>query len=134
MSRRPPRSTLFPYTTLFRSYFGPNVIVHLRRRDQSCASSNACAEIADAQKGGLLLFLYPFRHAGQPSRQQIDGKAKVTGLQIDPFFFTRQQVEEQRPDADFSNDMRHVLIARAVVAAAASVREKNEAFRSTGNT
>src|SRR2546429_9574068 len=23
MIRRPPRSTLFPYTTLFRSYFGP---------------------------------------------------------------------------------------------------------------
>src|SRR5256885_3987256 len=24
MIRRPPRSTLFPYTTLFRSVFGPN--------------------------------------------------------------------------------------------------------------
>src|SRR3712207_7749471 len=31
MIRRPPRSTLFPYTTLFRSYrtsYGQNVLVH----------------------------------------------------------------------------------------------------------
>src|SRR2546430_8295029 len=27
MIRRPPRSTLFPYTTLFRSLFDPNVFV-----------------------------------------------------------------------------------------------------------
>src|SRR3712207_6858381 len=27
MIRRPPRSTLFPYTTLFRSTFGPSVVV-----------------------------------------------------------------------------------------------------------
>src|SRR5687768_18374040 len=31
MIRRPPRSTLFPYTTLFRSYDG------LRRRDETLA-------------------------------------------------------------------------------------------------
>src|SRR5688572_32221003 len=28
MIRRPPRSTLFPYTTLFRSWNGPKVIFH----------------------------------------------------------------------------------------------------------
>src|SRR3712207_7905923 len=31
MIRRPPRSTLFPYTTLFRSILGPDVLVHLQR-------------------------------------------------------------------------------------------------------
>src|SRR5688572_31182476 len=33
MLRRPPRSTLFPYTTLFRS--APNLRCYLRRRDSS---------------------------------------------------------------------------------------------------
>src|SRR5215213_11554597 len=32
MIRRPPRSTLFPYTTLFRSPFGPPVPRHLVAR------------------------------------------------------------------------------------------------------
>src|SRR2546426_7808604 len=36
MIRRPPRSTLFPYTTLFRSVYGPGadggvVLIHTRR-------------------------------------------------------------------------------------------------------
>src|SRR5437764_9320626 len=35
MIRRPPRSTLFPYTTLFRSY--PN---HQRRLQQGCTTRN----------------------------------------------------------------------------------------------
>src|SRR2546428_4987037 len=36
MIRRPPRSTLFPYTTLFRSLLGlvgPNLVPHLARDD-----------------------------------------------------------------------------------------------------
>src|SRR5256885_3374082 len=34
MIRRPPRSTLFPYTTLFRSDREPQPLVHGDRRDQ----------------------------------------------------------------------------------------------------
>src|ERR1039458_4535445 len=34
MGRRPPRSTLFPYTTLFRSHMRGNVQVHHRQREQ----------------------------------------------------------------------------------------------------
>src|SRR5438445_6411742 len=30
MIRRPPRSTLFPYTTLFRSLFGENIFAGMR--------------------------------------------------------------------------------------------------------
>src|SRR3712207_4484891 len=30
MIRRPPRSTLFPYTTLFRSFYGPKISVQAR--------------------------------------------------------------------------------------------------------
>src|SRR2546421_9649159 len=38
MIRRPPRSTLFPYTTLFRSFWADNfngIIPHLQQRDVS---------------------------------------------------------------------------------------------------
>src|SRR2546426_8034247 len=35
MIRRPPRSTLFPYTTLFRSTVADNVALGLRRRGLS---------------------------------------------------------------------------------------------------
>src|SRR3989442_11088820 len=35
MIRRPPRSTLFPYTTLFRSLQGRRLAVHAVRRDGS---------------------------------------------------------------------------------------------------
>src|SRR5256885_2906794 len=46
MIRRPPRSTLFPYTTLFRSYgrgsrCGSSALSRRCRRDRPCWASNA---------------------------------------------------------------------------------------------
>src|SRR5258708_24956001 len=41
MIRRPPRSTLFPYTTLFRSQFGKN---HLGDRDEFLPTMHAFDE------------------------------------------------------------------------------------------
>src|SRR5256885_10706358 len=38
MIRRPPRSTLFPYTTLFRSLYSPHRIAQKSRCDASQAS------------------------------------------------------------------------------------------------
>src|SRR2546426_2382374 len=40
MIRRPPRSTLFPYTTLFRSAFGAPCSPPMRRTWRPCAPSN----------------------------------------------------------------------------------------------
>src|SRR5258708_20918053 len=34
MIRRPPRSTLFPYTTLFRSHPGERIVGRVRRADE----------------------------------------------------------------------------------------------------
>src|SRR5699024_3518565 len=59
MLRRPPRSTLFPYTTLFRSHVEcgntfdvtPNKFYHCGRRCPHCYQSNPEKEIE-----GLLLF------------------------------------------------------------------------------
>src|SRR2546422_8765411 len=39
MIRRPPRSTLFPYTTLFRSLAGTDILV-VRRASSTIAASN----------------------------------------------------------------------------------------------
>src|SRR5260221_3370836 len=57
MIRRPPRSTLFPYTTLFRSQFGDfcsfsrtNVFEHKRYLDQSFVS---CGEGLNPQETKL---------------------------------------------------------------------------------
>src|SRR5687768_18365938 len=41
MIRRPPRSTLFPYTTLFRSWSNPN---HCGECDEVCPAGQACSE------------------------------------------------------------------------------------------
>src|SRR5438034_6400917 len=44
MIRRPPRSTLFPYTTLFRSRVGLNSSPSVRLRPTPCSSCpSACA-------------------------------------------------------------------------------------------
>src|SRR5438876_6790157 len=40
MIRRPPRSTLFPYTTLFRSMFAPNEFPSCAKRRSLRANSN----------------------------------------------------------------------------------------------
>src|SRR2546429_4562076 len=42
MIRRPPRSTLFPYTTLFRSH----VVERLAFADVACRLSDHCAQLA----------------------------------------------------------------------------------------
>src|SRR5256885_11632929 len=54
MIRRPPRSTLFPYTTLFRSDVGPNdefVGVHDVRDDSPGKIRAVAAESGDAAIG-----------------------------------------------------------------------------------
>src|SRR3712207_8621531 len=43
MIRRPPRSTLFPYTTLFRS-FGPRTMASVSRRSIVSASSTSLSD------------------------------------------------------------------------------------------
>src|SRR2546429_3676826 len=48
MIRRPPRSTLFPYTTLFRSIFSPSAGNHSIYRPQQ-VRSDPCARIAESR-------------------------------------------------------------------------------------
>src|SRR5260370_38262601 len=49
MIRRPPRSTLFPYTTLFRSRVGPNVTSELSDRLAHLALLGAHVHAVDVE-------------------------------------------------------------------------------------
>src|SRR2546422_11508448 len=54
MIRRPPRSTLFPYTTLFRSDLGgANAVGEQRRHDGSRATAHVDVEAATAVEAFL---------------------------------------------------------------------------------
>src|SRR3712207_7805173 len=53
MIRRPPRSTLFPYTTLFRSADYPKEYFHLLRLAEACFMLNEHAECLDAAERAL---------------------------------------------------------------------------------
>src|SRR3712207_8263066 len=62
MIRRPPRSTLFPYTTLFRSAVGGAARAVVRA---PCRSARASAREANAPAG---------RAVGTPARRQCPGR------------------------------------------------------------
>src|SRR5258705_5741087 len=52
MIRRPPRSTLFPYTTLFRSYTRARLTLSSRSRGCSCT---CCDRLATRRSTGTFL-------------------------------------------------------------------------------
>src|SRR3712207_7158045 len=83
MIRRPPRSTLFPYTTLFRSDLptAPTGIMRGRfnRADGQLYVCGLFGWAGDrTQPGGL----YRVRYTGQPLRMPIDLHAVKTGVVI----------------------------------------------------
>src|SRR3712207_8482067 len=59
MIRRPPRSTLFPYTTLFRSGRGSCIFLHVWRGPRS--STAGCTAMAEPALAELLRWLDPAR-------------------------------------------------------------------------
>ena len=50
MIRRPPRSTLFPYTTLFRSVISRDILINLLPLIRSCVGHNSCKGKSALQK------------------------------------------------------------------------------------
>src|SRR5258708_23948305 len=58
MIRRPPRSTLFPYTTLFRSA-GDNLRADLRQFDENDVAQRFLGVIGNAHLRGVALRLDP---------------------------------------------------------------------------
>src|SRR3712207_8950151 len=73
MIRRPPRSTLFPYTTLFRSQFGRGVLGNVSQRildqfarnlESEVLSSRETEEEPPSEEGG------PTEEAGRSARSE----------------------------------------------------------------
>src|SRR3712207_8170304 len=72
MLRRPPRSTLFPYTTLFRS------LLHRRlRRDQGAVAPFRQAGDSDVQLPGQGLERLVAQQAGDGGQLALRGEAPV---------------------------------------------------------
>src|SRR6266542_7003818 len=69
MIRRPPRSTLFPYTTLFRS--GDLGLQRLRRRREADHAQLGAAPGAAEPRGHGR---HPLRHALEPLRHELQGR------------------------------------------------------------
>src|SRR2546430_12302679 len=66
MIRRPPRSTLFPYTTLFRSFFTPEQVVELHRQwITNLFNGLAQAVLVCELEGGLAGFVSCASHGDQ---------------------------------------------------------------------
>src|SRR5258707_15547292 len=67
MIRRPPRSTLFPYTTLFRSYVGPDADPEIAKRVA------AFQTLKDDFRARRKLVSTLTREAGLPSPDRLTG-------------------------------------------------------------
>src|SRR3712207_5032607 len=93
MIRRPPRSTLFPYTTLFRSLLGAEAVVFLRaglgehvayQRKQAMQLASKMRFMA-AQFEALLrddLWRRSAAHANAMARRLADAVTRVPGVTI----------------------------------------------------
>src|SRR5258708_17302875 len=68
MIRRPPRSTLFPYTTLFRS---PNVVA---QRDRPQEAGSADAEMLPGGQGG--------RHDGDRKSTRLNSSHQIISYAV----------------------------------------------------
>src|SRR3712207_7838190 len=73
MIRRPPRSTLFPYTTLFRSYATPLLTTLGGRPQLVVYLSDVVAGLDPAT--GKKLWSVPFPAQGEPTRPSVDRKS-----------------------------------------------------------
>src|SRR5258707_9543826 len=91
MIRRPPRSTLFPYTTLFRSHRG--------------AISNACAGFArDGQCRGIVTRLAPPAFALTLRRRSEEHTSELQSRQ---YLVCRLLLEKKKKITTIDRSQRH---------------------------
>src|SRR5215813_6445646 len=114
MIRRPPRSTLFPYTTLFRSTFDQNLRQPIRRIDHHVVAGSGRLEGAPRLVGLALcerlvegrlrilwgadigLLRYLLSRAGEPDRLQRHAVWLRGKFRIDPVAFLVVDMERLR--------------------------------------
>src|SRR5260370_17478299 len=98
MIRRPPRSTLFPYTTLFRSHFESRGLIFERRRrgvNRVVSITHDGAELIDG-------FPKNIHHAakGWPANGDFDPFTEIVGLHTADHALDR--LHRDGPDAAFA--------------------------------
>src|SRR5687768_18336739 len=78
MTRRPPRSTLFPYTTLFRSVDGGPGDDSLESRGISNSGIPRASEGGDDLRGGDGNDLVSYHSVARPLNLSVDDQPNVT--------------------------------------------------------
>src|SRR3712207_7647774 len=91
MIRRPPRSTLFPYTTLFRS-----PLEHLDGQGHSRAVQTVQALRADARGGEVALGHAVFVQAGLLEGEQVRSEEHTSELQSRQYLVCRLLLEKKK--------------------------------------
>src|SRR2546428_12743813 len=76
----------------------------------------------------------PVGRVNQTGGEQSDIKSEMTGPSVNSLLFRRQQIEEQRTNADFADGTGNELIAGTVPATAGTVGEQHHALRAGWNT
>src|SRR5262249_5307453 len=97
------------------------------------SAAGAGPEVADRQLCRLRLPRQPARGAGQSIGEQADVEAEMAREHINRFLLRSEKVEEQRGESCFAQRPCHEPIAGTVPAAAAAVRKKDHAPRTSGD-
>src|SRR3712207_7025658 len=91
MIRRPPRSTLFPYTTLFRSMREPGVLLAVRERPPAAHGRGAPRARAGAGAGNLAAPARP------PGAVATRSEEHTSELQSRQYLVCRLLLEKKKP-------------------------------------
>src|SRR3712207_7446979 len=101
MRRRPPRSTLFPYTTLFRSPLAAITTVSaasIEKRGSGASSSAPRAVASISSSRSLSSRIISTWHSGSPKRSE----EHTSELQSRQYLVCRLLLEKTRHDHDHS--------------------------------
>src|SRR5256885_7095780 len=124
MIRRPPRSTLFPYTTLFRSHSVYRRDAHDCGRRQS-RRRDGCLEPAQAGAGPRRIALHWRDHARRVQEARREGRSEehTSELQSPCNLVCRLLLEKKKHD--LTNPLEHFLLscARTLISLASPALE-----------
>src|SRR5687768_18509871 len=97
MIRRPPRSTLFPYTTLFRSPFPPLAAPRLWQRGGSLpARTTTRSESPVCGACTVTTTIWPPRRSGSPPRRLLRSEEHTSELQSRLHLVCRLLLEKKK--------------------------------------
>src|SRR5581483_9509111 len=99
---------------------------------QRRGSAGAGAEVAKLQASRLVVLSQPAARGDAPSRQLVDVESQLGRLFVDQLFARRQQVEQERSQPRFIEDVCDEAIAWAQAAAAAAVCEQDQRMSAGG--